>query len=87
MLWTGLLKISRNLITFDLFKHNPDYFLLTTLIALFYFRNLLTQPGTGTTCARARLCAYFNFCIFFILLLTKSKFLSIEVYATKNIKG
>jgi hypothetical protein len=47
-------------------NQNPDYYLLTALIALFYFKNLLTQPGTGTTCcASARLGAYFNSLIFF----------------------
>jgi len=59
-------KINKNFIIFDLFNQNPDYFLLTTLIALFYFKNLLTQPGTGTTCcASARLGAYFNSLIIF----------------------
>ncbi len=59
-------KISKNFIIFDLFNQNPDYFLLTTLNALFYFKNLLTQPGIGTTCcANARLGAYFNSLIIF----------------------
>ncbi len=49
-----------------------DYFHHPTSMPIFYFKNILTQPGTGTTCcASARLGAYFSSLIIFHTFLDK----------------